>query len=817
MANDPSADPQPILSARRRETLAFGLVLAVLLGGFFHESLLGGKILSPADVLLVEASFHGARGVDYEPANRLLMDPVLQFQPWLELNRSQIRQGCLPLWNPLAGCGAPHLANGQSAVFDPFNLIAYLWTVPDALAWMAAGRLWVAGLGMFLLAGRWRLGRWGRWFAGLAFPFSGFLVAWLLYPVTPVAIWTPWLFLVSDQCLRRPSGVSIALIAIVTALILFGGHVQTGAHVLLAVGLFVVWSLLRSLALTEKVGQAPDRQGPTEPGASPVFPWGVLAWSSGIVLGLALAAVEILPLADYLTKSPVWTDRRREVVPWWKPSTPRLLDTLCTALPYVYGSQQRGQPNLARAVGVHNLNESSGGFAGLPTLLLLVPLAWSGLRRRRDPGAKIRPDPREVAPFLFGLAVFGFLGAFRLPPVDNLLRLLPVLNVTDNRRLSLWLAFSFPLLGGIGLDRLRGGVRLGKRWSWTIALAAVGLFIAGGAIIASEPALRRRAEAHYREAAERKPTAAPEIYLRRADRQVGATVEFLPRYYAETGCGLLILAGLMAVARRRPGPNRWLPASIFVLTLADLGRFGVGLNPAIDREIQYFEPPVIAYLRRELRPGERALGIGEELPPNVLMRFGLGDPRNYDSVELARNLEWLAPLFEKSGSTTEAATSRRAIDWRGVARAKDRLEEAGVAMVVGASPPPDGLFEKAEKIGEIWVVRLDAMPWAGWISDGSSADFRRDRGRIEIHARPDQADTLIVREMWDEGWTARIDGAAGSVHLYRNTFLEIVIPKGSHELILEYDPPAVRRGLTVSSLAAVLVLGILGLTRIRRY
>ena len=119
---------------------------------------------------------------DYEPANRLLMDPVLQFQPWLEFNRRMIRSGRLPLWNSHAGCGAPHLANGQSAVFDPFHLIAYLGTMPAAYAWMAAGRLWVAGLGMFLLARSWRLGFWGRWFAGLVYPFCGFLVVWLLYP-----------------------------------------------------------------------------------------------------------------------------------------------------------------------------------------------------------------------------------------------------------------------------------------------------------------------------------------------------------------------------------------------------------------------------------------------------------------------------------------------------------------------------------------------------------------------------------------------------------------------------------------------------------
>ncbi len=106
----------------RRELFTFAVVLAATVGGFFAESLFGGRLLSPADVLFASGSFADVRGPSYEPVNRLLIDPVLQFQPWLEFNRGMIRSGRLPLWNPMAGCGAPHLANGQSAVFDPFHL-----------------------------------------------------------------------------------------------------------------------------------------------------------------------------------------------------------------------------------------------------------------------------------------------------------------------------------------------------------------------------------------------------------------------------------------------------------------------------------------------------------------------------------------------------------------------------------------------------------------------------------------------------------------------------------------------------------------------
>ncbi len=340
---------------RKSEVLAFGLCLSLCVAAFFHESLLGGKVLSSADVLLVSASFRDEGAADYEPANRLLMDPVLQFQPWLELNRRMIRQGQLPLWNSYAGCGAPHLANGQSAVFDPFNLIAYLGSTPRAYAYMAAARLWMAGLGMFLLARFWNLGFWGRWFAGLTYPFCGFLVVWLLFPVTPVAIWMPWLFLATSRVLRNPGARAAAWLAVAIALTVFGGHIQTSAHVLLAGGLYA------AVNIGWRAYQGTNWRQAT------------LAYSAGTVLGLGLAAVQILPLGFYLTKSSVWSDRREERSAWWQLERPRLLDAACTAMPYMYGSQRRGHPNLARALGVHNLNESAAGYAGLATLIWLAP------------------------------------------------------------------------------------------------------------------------------------------------------------------------------------------------------------------------------------------------------------------------------------------------------------------------------------------------------------------------------------------------------------------------------------------------------------
>ena len=287
--------------------------------------------------------------------------------------------------------------------------------------------------------------------------------------------------------------------------------------------------------------------------------------------------MQILPLAAYLAKSPVWGDRQREQAAWWTVVPPRWLDAVCTAIPYAYGSQRRGHPNLARALGVHNLNESAGGFAGLATLIWLAPLAFA-VRAPIAPGRVSSPGWWRSAR----------LGAFRLPPVDNLLRALPVLDVTDNRRLTLWVAFGLTILGGIGLDHLGETVRLARGWiavwrssgrsrwdRWRCAVARV-------RAVPPRPGLRALR-------ARRGSTAGadPATYRQRAERQVRRALEFLPRYLWPGGGGARHpgRAGVVPSRARGRCPAWVPPVGRSGMTLVDLGLFGFGLNPAIAPEL----------------------------------------------------------------------------------------------------------------------------------------------------------------------------------------------------------------------------------------
>ncbi|CAN5915698.1 hypothetical protein BH23PLA1_BH23PLA1_31940 [soil metagenome] len=775
-----------------RELLTFAAALAALVAVLLQDSLFCGKVLSPADVVFVQGSFEGIEPSGYEPANRLLMDPVLQFEPWMELNREALCSGRLPLWNPLAGCGAPHLANGQSAVFDPFQAIAYLGTLPEALAWMAALRLWVAGLGLFLLARRWGFGRWGRWFSGLSYPFCGFLVGWLLFPVSSVAVWLPWLLWTTERLLHRPGWGTIAGVGFVSGFVLLGGHIQTSAHVLLASGLYLVarWvGLGRSDAAWPRV----SRQA-------------VAAWVGAVLLGIALGAIEIVPLGFYLSRSPVWTDRQEEKPPLWHLARPRLAEIPCTALPYLYGSQRREHPHLARAVGADNLNESAGGFAGLTPLLLLAPLGWSA--RRTCPAAR----------FLAALAILGALGAFRIPPVDNLLRALPVLDVIDHRRLTLWIAFGLVGLGGVGLDSLES-IRRNRAWTcwiWGWVAGAILLISAAVALPIAKPLLHSRALDHYSKMAAQAPDGVADsaLVFDRAEGQVHKALTFLPRYYTMAALQLLGLSALTATLRITSGPPlpwSWVRAALLALTLTELLGFARGLNPAIPPESYRPVSPVLAYLQREAPPPSRILPIGAELPPNIAMRYGLADVRNYDSVEVARNLSWFDPLYEPAPDSN-ARTSRRDVTWVGVLRARDRLQAANVTAVISATPPPEGAFPKVVRIGSVWIAHMERPPM---LPDSLRWTMRRSINRLEISImKCEQAieselpRMIVIPETFDPGWRATVDGRSALVRPHAGAFLSVTLSPGAKRVAFWYDPQEVRVALGVSAGALAVLLAL---------
>jgi len=250
-------------------------------------ALLPGSALLPAD-LLVHFEPWRSRVAAPPPAHwdPLVWDGIAQYYPWRLFAAESLRAGVIPLWNPYQFCGTPFLANGQSAVLYPLNIVFWLLPVHTAFAWSAWLHLFLAGWFAHLLLRRTGTGRFGALAGAVVWQLNGFFVAWLHLPtVLCSATWLPLVILGCERALVR-GRLRYALVAgIALGLSYLGGHPQ----------IFLFTALLTTAYILFR-GMRPASGVPWRVRAARLLGTGVV---SGVT-GLGLAAGQLLPTVALL-------------------------------------------------------------------------------------------------------------------------------------------------------------------------------------------------------------------------------------------------------------------------------------------------------------------------------------------------------------------------------------------------------------------------------------------------------------------------------------------------------------------------------------
>jgi hypothetical protein len=240
----------------------------------------------------------------FDPAERAVIaqgDLISQYYPLQHFAARELAAGRLPAWDPYINAGQPGIADIQSGIFYPFNLlpnlVLALLDLPFSVELLTAQiviHFSLASLFTYLFVRRVarRVGaqdpaaRFAGVVAALTFTYAGYLTSFPPQQLTilQTAVWLPLILFFLDRALYvshpRPQLIWAGM---ALACALLAGHPQTAMYVVyatLAYGIFLAW---------------------TSPGAFRVSRLFLLLVP--LALGVALAAVQLVPTLAFIAQS----------------------------------------------------------------------------------------------------------------------------------------------------------------------------------------------------------------------------------------------------------------------------------------------------------------------------------------------------------------------------------------------------------------------------------------------------------------------------------------------------------------------------------
>ncbi len=809
--------PRPRLRLPGERGLA-ALFFAAIPLVMFHSALFGEGVLSTANSLYAVAPLKALAPDNWlSTSNQLLSDSPTYYQPMLQLVREAMRGGPLPLWNPLISSGVPLLANQQSAPLALVNLPIWILPLQFGFFVSAALKLWLSGFGTYLLARRLSIGHWAALAAGTAFALGSFTIVWLSHGQTDVSSLLPWLLLTTEEIVRRPRPAAFLGHAVVTAAFLLGGHPETAIYVGLGAGLYFV---VRVIVDGYRSGDARRR---------------VAAFAGASLLGAGVAAIVLLPFLAELGGSIDSTARLRGQV------APR--ESLITLL----FPDWWGRPNEGSALGPANFNERT--FYAGTIMLVLAPLALLRM-----------PRLKQLAP-ITAIGLFGLLASTDATRTSSLIGDLPGLRLTVVSRTSVLLILAVALLGAAGLEELARATRARSRTPFVTVGAALGVGVLALLVVAPldgdvwSRALRELVGL---------PGFTPEKPLTSPFTSEGkSALEVLHLAAALRWVVLvLLLGGLVLLARRFPSRGRLLAPALAVLVLIDMASSADDYQPVIPKD-QFYKPVPgsIRYLQNHVGR-DRFTATRGTLPPDVNMVYDLRDARGLDHPTSKRLFKlWRAklnsqqkPLDAKgvedvnpgnaavvsmmavryvmtdpddprptgpglrevyAGSDARIWENRRALP-RAYATPAVRMVpgEAEALQAVTAGDFSPRRFSVVE--GRRRPAGVAIRSAAARAASPGPVSIRRDEPQaVDLDADLRRPAVVMMADSWAPGWQATVDGrdvpSLRANYLYRG----VRVPAGRHRIEWRYRPAVVAAGAVVSVLS-LLALVALALALLRR-
>ncbi len=738
------------------------------------------------------------------PADFFIGDLVNLFGPLRHQYAAAVSSGELPLWSSAIFAGTPVFTDPQAATFYPGTTVHLAMEYPLAELVAFLLHLILGGWGMVWLCRKLGLGWAPAALAGLSYCCSGYFVTHLVHPnFIHTAAWIPWALGALRQVVDTGRARWVALAAVAVGLSLLAGGLQVAYYGLgAALVLAAAWAgSVESLTPKQRLAR-----------------FGLAAGAVG--LGLALAAIQLLPTAEFSAHSVRAHGVTLDLARSYRLPARGVLQLF---VPYMYGL-----PGKTPYVGGQIFFEAFG-YLGVAA----IPLALTGLGRLRV--------ERLVLAGLVLLALWAAVGPeagwdlhrslyAALPGFDRFrahgrLLYLVVLGVSilaacglhdllhgreadQQRAARLWLGFTLLALGVAGAAWLGatgqpgllpqaaarlartnavvvGGVVVGVWAAWTLGRrAGLGTTWPAAGIIAIHLldllATGRTLVAHRHPPAgvdtRRRAHRLPATVL--ADTRTGAPQGHRVLFAPDTYYMLQNLGMVQGFDNLRAYGPMMLRRTYDLLHHADRGRFAPWKKLPVDQNLirvgRYGSPVLrmlgVRYVLRHNRPRAR---------PHTLV------PLRYRARELPRALPraWVVHRTELLATTRQREARLRTFDPGRVAL----VERSAAQLSTGkdAKPPPNHTPARV---------------------------IKRTRGgaRLTLGVETPRPGLLVIAESYYPGWQARVNGREVPVYRVNHGLMGVKVGAGRQRVALTFAPASLAWG-TALSLAALLTILLLGL------
>lgn len=255
--------------------------------------LIGHGTFTAGDLLYNQPPWRQGAPTAGQQADQIFGDTIDSVIPQRAAAAERIRNGDYPLWQQYDDGGSLLEATPDSGLLMPLNwpfLFMPAWLAP---AWVKVLEVLAAVVGMVLLGRRIGLATSASVVGGLVFAGSGFLVMWTNWPQAQVAAMIPLLFWAVERAVQVARLSAAVPVALVAGSMVLGGF---PAVTIWSWAAAVLWVVVRLGAAAVARRRTAD---PPSPGISRAGPAAIV---TGFVLGVALAAFQLLPFGLRLSQ-----------------------------------------------------------------------------------------------------------------------------------------------------------------------------------------------------------------------------------------------------------------------------------------------------------------------------------------------------------------------------------------------------------------------------------------------------------------------------------------------------------------------------------